>query len=107
RHEALYTYSAADQDVVLVNARLTVVGELPVTPVEPRIPAGGTAAPAKRRRAYVGGWTEVPVYRWDDLPAGARVPGPAIFESHTTTVVAHRGEEVRVTPHGWLDVTIA
>jgi N-methylhydantoinase A len=106
RHEALYTYSAADQDVVLVNARLTVVGELPVTPVEPRIPVGGTAAPAKQRRAYLGGWTEVPVYRWDDLPPSARVVGPAIFESDTTTVVAHRGEDVRVTPHGWLDVTI-
>ena len=35
RHEELYTYSAPDQEVVLVNARLAVVGELPLLPAEP------------------------------------------------------------------------
>ena len=32
RHEELYTYSAPDQEVVLVNVRLAVVGELPTAP---------------------------------------------------------------------------
>ncbi len=34
RHEELYTYSAPGQDVVLVNARLAVVGKLPALPAE-------------------------------------------------------------------------
>ena len=45
RHEALYTYSAPDQDVVLVNARVAVVGALPVAPAEPETPRPGTPRP--------------------------------------------------------------
>src|SRR5207249_3667665 len=36
RHEQLYTYSLRDQDVVLVNARVAAVGELPALPSESR-----------------------------------------------------------------------
>jgi N-methylhydantoinase A len=106
RHEALYTYSAPGQDIVLVNARVTAVGELPVTPVEPPINAAGRAAPTARRSAYLGSWVEVPVYRWDALAAGSEIPGPALFESATTTVLARPGERVQVTPHGWLDIRL-
>src|SRR5262249_57597782 len=35
RHEELYTYSAPDQDVVLVNARVAAVGEFPTLPAAP------------------------------------------------------------------------
>src|SRR5207247_9186163 len=34
RHEALYTYSLRDQEVVLVNARVAAVGTLPALPPE-------------------------------------------------------------------------
>src|SRR5437588_9351635 len=107
RHEALYTYSAEDQDVVLVNARLTIVRALPVTPVEPRALTAGAAAPAKLRRAYLGAWTAVPVYRWDTLTPKAEIAGPAIFESAPTTVVGRAGDQVRVTPYGWLDIRMS
>ncbi|HLJ59833.1 MAG TPA: hydantoinase/oxoprolinase family protein [bacterium] len=107
RHEALYTYSAPDQDVVLVNARLAVIGRLPVVPAEPEVPpvVEGEATPG-RRRAYLGGWREVPVYRWDALPAGFDVSGPAIFEAAATTVLARPGDRVRVTAQGWLDMQV-
>jgi hypothetical protein len=32
--------------------------------------------------------------------------GPALFESATTTVLVREGEQVRVTPHGWLDIRL-
>jgi N-methylhydantoinase A len=104
RHEALYTYSAADQDVVLVNVRVAVVGMLPVTPVEPALSSDGTATPAKTRPAFMGGWVEVPVYRWTALAPGIDIAGPAIVESATTTVVVWEGDRIRMTPHGWLDL---
>jgi N-methylhydantoinase A len=44
RHEELYTYSLRDQEPVLVNARLAVVGELPALPEEPPLPARAAAA---------------------------------------------------------------
>ena len=106
RHEELYTYSASDQDVVLVNARLAVVGELPMLPAEPILNAGEMAAPHGSRRVYLRTWLDVPVYELDTLQPRLEIAGPAIFESGTTTVLVRRGDRVLVTPHGWLDIHI-
>jgi N-methylhydantoinase A len=107
RHEALYTYSLRDQEAVLVNARLAVIGELPPMPPEaPRI--SGTPVPARsRRRCHMGGWRELDVYGFDDLAAGQVVEGPAIVESSTTTVLLRQGDRAEATPLGWLDVAVA
>jgi N-methylhydantoinase A len=104
RHEALYTYSAPDQDIVLVNARVAVVGLLPETPVAPSPPARSPGAAPKVRRVHMDGWRDVPVYAWGRLAGGAEMAGPAIIESSTTTVVAGVDDHIRVTPHGWLDI---
>jgi N-methylhydantoinase A len=106
RHEELYTYSAPDQEVVFVNARVAVVGELPTLPAEPVRQTGGPATAVRSRRVYLGQWTEVAVYDLDGLPPGADVKGPAVFESATTTVVIREAEHARVTPHGWLDIRL-
>jgi N-methylhydantoinase A len=103
RHEELYTYSAPGQNVVLVNARVAVVGELPALPAERPAAAGGDAQP-KSRRVYMGRWLEVPVYDLERVRPGLEVKGPAIFESSTTTVVLRKDEHAVVTPHGWLDI---
>jgi N-methylhydantoinase A len=105
RHEELYAYSAPGQEVVVVNARVAVVGELPVLPAETAASGRPTAGPA-RRRVWLGDWVEVPLYRMDALPAGHEVKGPAVFESATTTVLVREGERVTVTEHGWLDIHI-
>jgi N-methylhydantoinase A len=106
RHEALYTYSLRDQEAVLVNARLAVIGELPPMPSEaPRI--SGTPVPARsRRRCHMGGWRELDVYGFDDLAAGQVVEGPAIVESSTTTVLLRQGDRAEATSLGWLDVAV-
>jgi len=106
RHETLYTYSAPDQDVVLLNARLAVVGALPTLPAEPRLDPRGRVAPDRHRRVYLGHWVDVPVHDLDLLGPDLEVKGPAIFESPTTTVVVRDGERVLVTPHGWLDIRL-
>jgi len=105
RHEELYTYSAPGQDVVLVNARVAVIGELPALPAEK--PAGGGAdAQPKSRRVYIGRWLEAPVYDMERVRLGLEVKGPAIFESSTTTVVLRENERAAVTPLGWLDIRL-
>ena len=50
RHEELYTYSLRDQEAVLVNARVAVIGELPASATGTR-PAGPAARPAHRSSA--------------------------------------------------------
>jgi N-methylhydantoinase A len=105
-HEALYTYSLPDQDVVLVNARLSVVGRLPSV-----AGSGGatqTVGPAKsQRRIWLDGWLEVPVFEFGTLAADQAVTGPAIVESETTTVLLRPGDAGRFDARGWLDVAVS
>jgi N-methylhydantoinase A len=98
---------APDQEVVLVNARLAVVGELPALPEEPPLPVRPAAPPRSRRRVYVDGWHEIPIYDLDGVASGQPVAGPAILEAATTTVLLRAGERATVTPLGWLDVRVA
>ncbi len=106
RHEELYAYSASGQEVVIVNARVAVVGALPVLPAGAGAAERGSATAAARRRVWLGDWVEVPVHRMDALAVGQEVKGPAILESATTTVLVREGERVAVTPHGWLDIRL-
>jgi N-methylhydantoinase A len=106
RHEALYTYSLPDQEAVLVNARIAVVGELPALPQEPRLPERPPAGPRGHRRIHLGQWIEAPVYDFDALAAEQVIDGPAIVESATTTVLLRPGDRARTTAFGWLDIAV-
>ncbi len=105
-HEALYTYALRDQDVVLVNARVSVVGRLPPAPAASGDAVAKPAAAGKRRRVFLGDWTEVPVFEFPALADGQAVEGPAIVELDTTTVLLRPGERGRFDARGWLDVTL-
>jgi N-methylhydantoinase A len=106
-HERLYTYALRDQDVVLVNAGVSVIGRLPTAPVATH-DAGGVPAPLKSaRRVMLDGWTEVPVYDFAALAPGQEITGPAIVESDTTTVLLRSKEAARFDPRGWLDISLA
>jgi N-methylhydantoinase A len=106
RHEELYAYSAPGQEVVIVNARVAVIGRLPVLPADEAVATGRALVPPTRRRVWLGGWAEVPVYRLDGLAAGHQVKGPVVFESATTTVLLREGERATVTARGWLDIDL-
>ena len=56
RHRALFTYDLPDEEVVLVNARVSAVGRLPAAAPPPRPPEGkAPAAPVARRRIHLVG----------------------------------------------------
>lgn len=104
RHEELYTYSTPEQEVVLVNARLSVVGVMKAIPAEPVVSKIQDLKPKGQRRAYVDGWQDVPVYDMDALTAGQHIAGPAIVESRITTILLADGDSATVTETGWLDI---
>jgi N-methylhydantoinase A len=106
RHEALYAYSAPGQEVVIVNARVAVIGKLPELSAEAARPGARAPVTPGRRRVYLGDWVDVPVYKLDELPPGLQVKGAAIFESPTTTVLIRDNERASVTSHGWLDIEL-
>src|SRR5262249_25625565 len=107
RHEELYTYAQRDQEAVLVNARVAVVGMLPDLPQEPPLGAGAPARPTGERRVYLGGPVIAPVYDFESLAPAQRITGPTIIESGMTTILLRSGEHAVVTPHGWLDIAVA
>jgi N-methylhydantoinase A len=106
-HETLYTYALRDQDVVLVNARLSAIGRLPPAPVSTRGPIGARGSEKGHRRVWLGDWIQVPVHDFGALAPDQAVAGPAIIESDTTTVLLRRGETGRFDRRGWLDVGLA
>ncbi len=105
-HERLYTYALRDQDVVLVNAGLSVTGRLPAAPAQKRDDAVTHAEPKSRRQVFLGQWIDVPVHDFAALAPDQVVTGPGIVESDTTTVLLRDGETARFDARGWLDVTL-
>jgi N-methylhydantoinase A len=106
RHEELYTYAMPDQEAVLVNARVAVIGALPDPPREPALPDRPPAAPRSCRPIYLGGWRDVPVFDLDALAAGQTIDGPAVVEAETTTVLLRSGDRAEVNQIGWLDIAL-
>jgi N-methylhydantoinase A len=106
RHEELYTYAMPDQEAVLVNARVAVIGALPDPPREPALPHRAPAAPRTQRPIYLAGWREVPIFDFDAVVPGQTIAGPAVIEAATTTVLLREGDRAQVSEIGWLDVTL-
>jgi N-methylhydantoinase A len=106
RHETLYTYALRDQDVVLVNARASIIGRLPPVPTQRSRPMAAASSPVTRR-AYLDGWTEIHVFDFGRLAPGQRIWGPALIESDTTTILLRTGDSAEFHPAGWLDMTVA
>jgi N-methylhydantoinase A len=106
RHEELYTYAMPDQEAVLVNARVAVIGALPDPPQEPALPDRPTAPLRTQRRVYLAGWQQVPIFDFEALAPHQTVDGPAVIEAPTTTVLLRPRDRAQVTEIGWLDIAL-
>jgi N-methylhydantoinase A len=105
-HEQLYTYALRDQDVVLVNAGVSVIGRLPAAPRAGHAEGVAPAEAKSHRQVFLGVWIDIPVFDFSRLAPGQTVQGPAIVESDTTTVLLRSQEVARFDARGWLDVAL-
>ena len=108
RHRALFTYALPEEEVVLVNAKLAVVGRLPEA-AAPSPAARLAAEPRAHRRIRLEGAAEVeavPVFRFEALAPDQALSGPAIVESATTTVLLRPGDAARMDARGWLEIAV-
>jgi N-methylhydantoinase A len=103
-HADLFTYALRDRMPVVVNARVSVAGALPALPNRM---APQAATPPGRRRVFLDGWREVPVFAFTGLAPDATMSGPAIVESDTTTVLLRAGDTAIFDPRGWLNLAVA
>jgi N-methylhydantoinase A len=105
RHRTLFTYHLPEEEVVMVNARVAVVGALDrSTAAAPVAPAA--AAAGERQIVLAGIAQAVPVHRFEALAPEAHLSGPAIVESATTTVLLQAGDTARMDARGWLELTL-
>ena len=97
RHEALYTYALRDQEAVLVNARVTAVGELPSLPQE-----GNLASGRRPRRAGIAASTSADgttcrSTRSVNSHRGRRSMARQLSSRATTTVLLRAGDRATTT----------
>ena len=106
RHEELFTYALREQEAVLVNARMAVIGHLSVPPAEQRL---GPARPRRRsgaRRSTVSRRQTPLSMHLDDMASGQEIAGPALIETETTTVLVAAGDRATITATGWIDIAV-
>lgn len=99
-HEDVFAVRDTDSAVEFLNwkARLTVfLKSIPPQRAQERVKAAAT--PASYRRAYFQseGAVDTPIFRGQELAAGARIQGPAIIEEPTTTIVVYPGGRAEVS----------
>ena len=102
-HESLNGYHIIDAAVELVNLRLVAKGQT----TKPRInnktgqSSGKKPKAILHRKAYFStGFIDVPVFDGLDFMSGINVPGPAIVELETTTIIVQPGYELNCDPYG-------
>jgi N-methylhydantoinase A len=102
RHEQHYGTRATDQNVEIVNYRLTARLPLPSPTPQKFHFQGENPEPAFKefRRAYFDGWVDCPVYAREKLGTGNRFVGPAIIEQVDSTIVIHREQKAHVDEFG-------
>ena len=112
-HKLLFTYSRPELPVEFLHWRVTGIGriELPASdhPASDMAGAGlSDAALIGSREIWIdGAMAPVDVFDGERLVPGARLNGPAIVQSPTTTVLLGAGDEVTVSGDGSLDVRVA
>jgi N-methylhydantoinase A len=105
-HDERYGWSAPDRPVEYLHWRATGRGVLDV-PRERGFaelePVGADAAQTGSRDAYFeerGGFVDTPSYAADRFGAGARLEGPALIDSATTTIVVFPGQRLTADGRG-------
>ena len=111
RHAQQYGYAMEGEELILVNAQVSAIAELPKPPLGLAGMASGgyrSGGPATQRRTWLGAaWVPAVVHQRGDLSPGATIEGPAIVEQLDTTTFLGRGDVARVDGFGNLIVTVA
>ncbi len=110
KHLETYGYYVEDEDVVLVNIRLTAIG---VTK-KPRIPRVEVKewrektlndAVAVRETFFPEtGWVKTPVFTRDKMVPGEIIEGPALVEEYDSTIIVPPKWVLRVNEYSFLEL---
>jgi len=101
-----FGHEPRDHPIEVESIRVTATGSvhLPLPLPQPSLRSLPPAADQHRLWGR-GRWHQVPVHNRDDLPPGARVPGPALLRARHATVVVEEGWTGEVLADGTLRLT--
>ena len=104
-HHEVYGYSFPGETIELIHANVTALGP-GARPAAPRLQAGPLPEPRERREVRFGsaGLLVTPVYRREELPAGAGFRGPAVIEELDSTTLVPPGQKLLVLENGILRI---
>jgi len=101
RYAQLYGVSQASVPGEIVNVRLTVIGKRARARPLLEVDGSGEVRPAGSRSVYFDGARRtLPVFRREDLHAGARILGPCVVDQSDTTTFVRSGWSGRSDEHG-------
>ena len=105
QHEKEYSYRHQDGIGEVINATVTVIGDLPAIHLPTSEPGSSDASHAlsgERPMLFreLGTYRPCPVYAGAEMRPGNRVCGPAVVEEVNTTIVVFPGFEMELTPSG-------
>jgi 5-oxoprolinase (ATP-hydrolysing) len=96
-YQRRFSFLMRDKPITVEAVSVELIGASePVTAPRPPLPAA-TPPPAATRVFTGGAWTEVNLYRRDDLGPGDAVEGPAIIAEANATTVVEPGWQAAVT----------
>ena len=109
-HQNVYGHHSPHQTVQLVNLRVVAVGKL----LRNYVVSEGPERPGPLSQAHLGtrpvhfhetNLTDCPVYERALLPTNTPIPGPAILEETSSTVVIYPNQQAQATPWGTITIT--
>ncbi|UMZ74173.1 hydantoinase/oxoprolinase family protein [Natranaerofaba carboxydovora] len=97
RHLSLYGYERREEEVEMVNYRLTAFGKLPGLNLVSEEVSAESAKPIGERDVYFDdGFVKTPIYDRDDLKPGQSLAGPCVIEQLDSTTLVWPGEKAYV-----------
>jgi len=107
-YDQRYAHHSPEEPVEIVNIRLAVIGKR-ATLKFPRLAARSRVKPFRKMQVHLGDPARpvsCPVYRREELGAGARIAGPALVREHGTTTVLFKGDVCSVARTGELLISV-
>jgi N-methylhydantoinase A len=107
-HEQRYAHHAKDEPVEIINMRLVALGRRAKLAL-PQLAKSPAPKPKEVRQVYFDRGNaplDCPVYRREDLPAGASMNGPALISEYGSTTVIFPSDAFRVAATGEIIVSV-
>ena len=108
-HAMRYGFNSPQDPAEIVSLHSSVIGSLEKPTPKPLARKGVKIKSAQHRKIYFAehkDFVNTPVYARSELPAGAKITGPALVEEYASTTVVFPGDKLEVGKFGDLIITI-